>query len=195
MRRKIIQLLDQNGALQLEYDTKRYETARAEFQALVLEEEKQLLLRSLNRHIVLNKELQTQLQLIQMTYKKQADQCITQKLLIENQNTYIEALEHENERTVFEIRRAQAQNPSIADIKVNASDEIKKMIERTAVHVAKMLAESKLQALQANSLTLGTCTEMQDINVELVEKRKMVKKVKIPTLETSVQTETKQTTS
>jgi hypothetical protein len=41
----------------LEYDSKRYEAARAEFQALVLEEEKQLLLRSLNRHIILNKEL------------------------------------------------------------------------------------------------------------------------------------------
>ena len=130
-----------------------------------------------------------------MTYKKQADQCITQKLLIENQNTYIEALEHENERTVFEVRRAQAQNPGIADIKVNASDEIKKMIERTAVHVAKMLADSKLQALQANSLSVGTCTEMQDVSVELIEKRKMVKKAKIPTLETSVQTETKQTNS
>jgi len=31
------------------------------------------------------------------------------------------------------MRRAQAQFPSIAEIKINASDEIKKMIERTAV--------------------------------------------------------------
>ena len=44
-------------------------------------------------------------------------------------------------------------------------------------------------ALQANSVSVSSCTEIQDISIELVEKRKIVKKAKIPTLETSVQTD------
>jgi hypothetical protein len=60
------------------------------------------------------------------------------------------------------------------------------MIERAAVYVARMVTEEKLKALQANSVTVSTCTEMQDVSIELVERRKIIQKAKIPTLETSV---------
>jgi len=37
-----------------------------------------------------------------------------------------------------------------------------------------MLAEEKLKALQANSRSVATCTDFQDISIELVERRKII---------------------
>ena len=44
-----------------------------------------------------------------------------------------------------------------------------------------------------NSITQGTTTELQDLTVELVERRKLVQRAKIPTVESSAQHDLKVT--
>lgn len=88
-----------------------------------------------------------QLTAVRMIYFKQVDKCNSQSSVIISHTAYIEALEEENERVLFEMKRAQQTHPDLAAIKTNAATDVKKQIEKAAVKVAELLLEEKQRVL------------------------------------------------